>query len=381
MTNKVILINYSHEKKLSCSLLIILSCFSLQAFTPEMKTISLSDGEEITARLCLPDNSVKTIVFCVHGTGANNYLNKRDGFNYYDDIAEGFCSNEVAFFSYNRRGIDVGDTPPMYNKIDSVKYAKYLPINEAEDIECMLSVLKKDKRSKNCKIILYGISEGTIIASLVAERKKVGVDALFLHGYAHENMYDIIEWQNEGYGVMNMANAVFDKNGDKKISREEYESNDKEIKAYKKYLFQNLPFETLDVVKDSVIDVNDIRTMRESFAATLMEKITVGDEEWIQKNYFYLTIGWFRQHFALEANKTRLLRLDIPIYIFHGADDANVPVESVYDLQERFKVSNKTNLNAYVFEKHNHDLNFLNWRTDKKWPEGYLKIFECAKNL
>ncbi len=369
------------KRILFCTLCIVLSCFSVQAYTPEMKTITLPDGEKVVARLCLPGNPVKTLVFCIHGTGANTYLNKRDGFNYYDEVAEGFCNGGVAFFSYNRRGVEVGDAPPYYTRIDSVKYAGYHPLREAEDVECMLSVLKKDKRFRHSKIILYGISEGTIIAPLVADRKRVKVDALFLHGYAHENMYDIIEWQNAGYGVMNMVNAAFDQNGDKKISREEYEADDKGIAGYRNYLFQNLPFETLDVVKDSVIDVRDLCSMRKPFATSVMDKIGAGDEEWLRKNYFYLPINWFRQHFALEPNKTRLLRLDIPLYIFHGTDDANVPVEGVYDLQARFKASGKTNLKPYVFEKHNHDLNFLDWRTDKKWPEGYRKMFECASEL
>jgi hypothetical protein len=62
------------------------------------------------ARLCLPEGPVKTIVFAIHGTGPNTYLNKRSGFNFYDVMAEGFCSQGVAFFSYNRRGVEVGDT-------------------------------------------------------------------------------------------------------------------------------------------------------------------------------------------------------------------------------------------------------------------------------
>jgi len=86
-------------------------------------------------------------------------------------MAEGFCSQGVAFFSYNRRGVEVGDTAPRFDRIDSAKYAKYSPSTEAEDVERMVHVLKKDKRFKDCRIILYGMSEGTIIASMVAERK------------------------------------------------------------------------------------------------------------------------------------------------------------------------------------------------------------------
>lgn len=130
-----------------------------------------------------------------------------------------------------------------------------------------------------------------------------------------------------------------------------------------------------------MIDVDDIRVMREPFTTVLMEKIAEGDEEWLGKNYFYLTKEWFRQHFELEPNKTRLPRIDIPIYIFHGINDANVPVEVVYDLQSKFREHNKNNLNVYIFERHDHDLNFMERIKEKIWSEGYRKIFECAAAL
>lgn len=368
-------------KNILFNLSLSLLSLSASAFTPEMKTMTLPDGEKITARLCLPENPVKTIVFCIHGTGTNNYLNKRGTFNYYDAVAEGFCSHGIAFFTYNRRGVDVGDTPPLYNKIDTVKYAKYQPVTEAEDIESMLTELRRDKRFKTNKIILYGISEGTIIASMVAERKKVKIDALFLHGYAHENMYDIIKWQDEGNGVMIMANSIFDQNGDNAISREEYENKEKIFSSYRSYLFHNNPFDSLDVVKNNFIDIEDIRKIRMPFHDELMRRISENDWLWIRNNYFNITPKWFKEHFALEPNKTRLLRVNIPIHIFHGMDDANVPVEKVYDLQSRFNVCNKNNLTIHVFEKHDHDLNFLCWLIDKKWSEGYQKLFECAMEL
>ena len=348
----------------------------------EVKTIKLSDGEETTARLCLPkDRQINTIVVAVHGTGPYTYLTKRQGFNYYDVLADGFCEKGVGFFTYNRRGVDLGETAPWFDKVDSLKHNKYLPHIEAADIETMVAFLKNDKRFKNCKIILYGISEGTIIASMVAERKKVKIDALFLHGYAHENMFDIIKWQNTGEGVMILVNSIFDKNGDKVVDREEYESKDPTIAAYRNYLFQNQPFDSVDVVKDNIIDIKDIKTKREPFQEILMTKISENDESWIWNNYVHVTIDWFREHFALEPNKTRLLRVDIPIYVFHGKEDANVPVESVYDLEIRFKTCNKSNLKTFVFDKHNHDLNFQDWLKTKEYPEGLKKVFETSAEI
>ncbi|MEG2126499.1 MAG: hypothetical protein RRY72_03365 [Bacteroides sp.] len=369
-------------KKMTLTLLVgLLSLTTANAFNAEMKTITLSDGEQITARLCLPVNEVKSIVFCIHGTGPHTYLNRRSTFNYYDELAKGFCGQGVAFFTYNRRGVRTGDTPPLFVDVDSAKYSKYAPLQEAQDVERMLQVLRADKRFSHCKILLYGASEGTIIASLVADRKKERVDALLLHGYAHENMFDIIEWQDAGYGVMLLINDVFDRNKDKLISRDEYENQDKKLTSSRLQFFQNAPFEALDIVKDSVVDVKDISRMRAPFHELLMKSILKEDGAWIKSHYFHITPQWFKAHFELEPNKTRLLRVEIPIHVFHGTDDANVPVESVYNLQSRFKTCNKTNLTIHVFEKHNHDLNFFNWLTENKWSEGFQRLFYCAHTL
>lgn len=368
-------------KRIIITLSILLTSISTFAFIPEIKTIPLNDGEIIEARLCLPDNEVKTMVFCIAGTGPTTYLTKRPAFNYFDELANGFCNEGTAYFTYNRRGCETNEIPPLFVEVDSAKYAKYTPIQEAVDVEIMISFLRKDQRFAGCKMLLYGISEGTIVASLVAERKIVEVDALLLHGYANDNMYDIILWQNKGYGVMTMANAVFDKNEDKAISKDEYKSEEEKVTQYKAYLFQNMPFDSLDVVKNGFIDINDIAKMRMPFHEELMKRVANNDWMWIRNNYFDITPQWFKEHFALAPNKTRLLGLNIPIHIFHGTEDANVPVVAVYDLQRRFEVCNKTNLTIHVLEKHNHDLNFADWLIHKKWSEGFKQLFSVAKGI
>lgn len=369
-------------ERISLCLSVLLASINAFAFTPEIKTIPLNDEEVIETRLCLPEESeVKTIVFCISGTGPTTYLTKRSTFNFFDELANGFCNEGMAFFTYNRRGCETGETPPFFVDVDSAKYAKYTPIQEAEDVEAMITFLRKDKRFAGCKVVLYGMSEGTIIASFVAERKIVNVDALLLHGYANENMYDIILWQNKGHGVMTMANSVFDKDGNKAISKEEYESEKEIVTRCKAYIFQDMPFDSLDIVKNGFIDIQDIEKMRMPFHEELMKRVTNNDWMWIRSNYFNITPQWFKSHFELAPNKTRLLKLNIPIHIFHGTEDANVPVESVYDLQTRFTVCNKTNLTIHVLEKHNHDLNFQDWLTHKKWSEGFRQLFRVAQNI
>lgn len=361
-----------------------IQCF---AFKSEIKTYKLSDGERVLGRLCTPDSGTfNTVVFVIHGTGTHNHLNLRKGafnFNYYDDLATEFCSRGVAFFTYDRRGVTVDENgkPPFFSKVDSLKYLKYTPLREVEDVENMISTLKKDKHLKESKFILYGLSEGTIIAPIVADRKRVAVDALFLHGYVHENLYDVLEWQNQGHGLMIMVRQFMDKDGDKKISAEEYNSENSIVKAYKNYLFQNSDFSKVDQNHDGFITVEDLGAMRNSLHRGLLEAISKDDNGWIWNNYMQLTSNWFKAHFQLEPNKTRLLRLTLPIYIFHGTHDINVPIESVYDIEERFRTAAKTNLTTCIFDNHNHDLNFEVWLMKKEWSEGMRKVFDMAAVL
>jgi pimeloyl-ACP methyl ester carboxylesterase len=172
---------------------------SFSLFGEEIVKVGLSDGEIISGRLMLPpgNDKVPLLIIFVHGTGPNTYLNKRKignvEFNYFDLFAEEFNKRGIGFFTYNRRGVEIGDTPPYYDKIDSVKYSKYLPETEAKDIESMISQLRHDKRFSNSKIALLGGSEGTIIAAMVADRKVEKIDGLLLFGYANDNLYDIIK--------------------------------------------------------------------------------------------------------------------------------------------------------------------------------------------
>lgn len=165
----------------------------------------------------------------------------------------------------------------------------YLPSNEVLDIESIISTLRKDKRFEQSKIALLGASEGTIIASMVAERKLERVD--------------------------------------------------------------------------------------------LQQMIEAGSDNWIWNNYFRITSAWLKEHYQLEANKTRLLRVDIPIYIFHGVEDANVHIEGMYDIQSRFTEAHKTNLQCFSFEEHNRDLNYLDWPYKQEISKGLNAIFEASELL
>lgn len=372
-------------KLISTFLLLLL--LSAHASAVEIIKFTLFDGETVEGKLSLPPgvNDIKELVIYIHGTGPGTYDKKRKAggveFNYFDLIRQEFRDRGIAFFTYSKRGVETGDTPPLYEKVDREKYKKVLPSIEVKDIATFIGVLRKDKRLKKAKIVLLGWSEGTIISSLVADDKKNKISALFLAGYANDNLFDIIKWQNSGGSSMVNIRSFFDTNHDNQITREEYESDAKPAASFRTQAFGGAKFEQIDVNKDNVINAADFGLLNKARYEAILAAVERKDDDWIWNNYFHVTTGWLKEHFELEANKIRLLRTNIPIYIFHGEDDANTPVEGVFDLQERFKKAGKTNLHVFTFKSHNHDLNYVDWLTKKEIPEGIKKIFEAADGL
>ena len=367
-------------------ILLIAVFFSICVFGEEIVKVQLSDGESIIGRLKLPpEKEVPLLVVFVHGTGPNTYLNMRKlgntEFNYFDLFADEFNKKGIGFFTYNRRGVEIGNAPPYYDKIDSLKYSKYLPKTEAEDIEAIISRLRHDERFLNSKIALLGCSEGTIIASIVADRKVEKIDALLLFGYANDNLFDIIKWQYSGKASIINLRKYFDTNKDNVISKDEYESIDSIAVMGRTRVLRNASFESLDMVKDSILDFRDFASKTIPYFEYLLKMIDSDSDAWIWQNYFRVNSRWMKEHFQLEANKTRLLRIDIPIYIFHGIEDGNVPVEGVYDIQSRFRQANKTNLNCFIFDGHNHDLNYLDWPFNHQISDGLNSIFNISEML
>ena len=355
-------------------------------YPSEIISFPLFDGETLTGKLYLPNQEkIRCVVIFVHGTGPGTYLNRRKAgrvvFNYFDLLAEPFNEKGIAFFSHNKRGVEMAETPPTYETVDREKFKKVVPGVEAKDLATMVDFFGKDERLKDAKIILFGWSEGSVLASLVAEQRPNDIDAIFLAGYAHENMWDIIKWQFSGHASMLAINPVFDTNGSGDISQEEYESEEDRQTRYRNSAMKRTPFKALDANSNSKIEAIDFGMRIDPIYQNLLRKIEAEDDDWIWKNYFRISSAWLREHFALEANKTRLLRLDLPIFVFHGTEDPDVSVEGVYDLEKRFAALGKTNLKTFVFEGHEHNLNFLDWPMKYEISEGIQKIYEVADDF
>lgn len=358
------------------------------ASSTDILEIPSFDGYKLKGKLTVPagEKYVRKLVIYVNGSGANTYDNKRTGFNYFDIFAEEFSNRGIAFFSYNTRGCDIGNDPPMYVDIDYDEYQTYLPLNSVEDIYYMIKSIKENERLKDCKIYLLGWSEGTIIAPLVAEKYPNMVDGLLLAGYVNQNLKDVLIWQNSGGCSMAWYRDKFKADEQGHIYKQAYEEDPNSVIAD---ILQNITFEELDINKDGYLSEEDfIDRYADVVGYSLNDILSVierSDDEWIIKNYgsglISLTSAWFLQHFSLRSNMEVLPELDLPIYIFHGTADQNVDVREVYKIKEKFDSLGKTNLTINVFEHHNHNLNYIDIITNNKIPLGIKSILDTVVNL
>lgn len=358
-------------------------------FPYEIVDITSFDGFTFKGRLSMPEgeDSVPKLVIHINGSGPNTYINncqvtsshehRRTRYNYFDFYADEFSRRGIAFFSYNTRGVTILSSTNY--GINSAEYQTYLPLNSVEDVYHMITTLCENPRLQNAKVYLLGFSEGSVVAPLVAEKYPELVDALILEGCVSDGMDDIFLWQVTGKSTMDMLRKYGEPDSEGRISRTAYEAIPD--------IAKDLPFETIDTDKDGYIDDEDLKTLFEKAqgysADDLFSAIERRDDAWLKAKLSRspLTSLWFLEHFSLRTNLEVLPTLDLPIYIFHGADDVKTNVEGVYKIGEKFQQLGKTNLTVHVFEEHDHMLNYEDIVVKNVVPEGIQAMLDTVERM
>ncbi len=364
-------------------LLIFAFIIVIPTHAQEIIQIKSFDGEIIEGRLNVPHTGFKDkIVIDIPGTGPHTYINRRKVgrslvFNFHDYFAEEFNKRGIAYFSYSTRYTEPDTTPPNFDRVDKQKFLSCTPSIKVKDVEAIINHLKNDERLKSSQIILLGQSEGAIIATLVAENKTVPVDVLLLTGVPSENIYSTIEWQLSGESSMINMRKFFDANEDGIVQKDEYENGDPRALAR----VGNMNFGDLDLNHDSVLTSDDYAIMLKPSLEAILNAIENNDDEWIWNNFFRIGTKWIKEHKNLEPNISRILRLDIPVFIFHGENDANCPVTGVIEIRNKAEKLGKDNIHVFTFPEHDHSLEFLAWVIRDSIPDGLKALFDKSEEL
>lgn len=349
----------------------------------EILTIQSRDGHRLTGKLDLPaDMPVEKLVVFVNGSGPNTYDNKRDKgdgtcFNFYDLFASELTDRKIGFFRYNTRGCSDGDQPPFYCTVDPDEYRTYYPETCSCDLEDWILHLQGDQRINGAGILLFGWSEGTMIAPMTALRGNVSIDALLLAGYTNKTIEEVLDWQQHGNGDLIFYRQYFDQNSDGIITREEFEADPNGVRQA-----LSLSFDELDLNGDGLLTLEDFALSKEQSRRDIFHAIDTWDDDWLREHYpVLLTSKWFHEHKKLPPNRETLPKLTLPIHIFQGVMDSNTPVEDTYDIRDTFAKLGKDNLTVHIYPGANHNLNYEQWLFGGGMPQGLLDIFSVCEAL
>jgi len=343
---------------------------------------SSHDGYAMFGKLTLPtSNTAHPVVIYVQtaeaGTVDVKRSNGRGGtFNYFDLYRAKLPEMNVAFFSYEGRGVRMGDKPPNYDSIDWDIYNTSTLENKVRDIITAVQVVKKQPGIDARRIFLMGASEGTLLAVEAASRIPDQIKGLVLYGVLSSNMRENFKYIVTG-GAFITWRGYFDTDNDGKISKQEYEADPHKFREKR---LMNAPFEALDKNGDGFITAEDLALLPNPLKDAVDQNNFQVLDNWAKASAAVATPkDWFKDHFAHPVMWTFLAKLDIAVGFFQGSLDQFTPIAAVKNLEAIAKNAGKSKMEFHYFDDVDHSLNIDEYFKNGTIPAGHKAIFEFIK--
>jgi dienelactone hydrolase len=174
------------------------SGFDLRDSTAKSKTIEIPfssyDRYEMFGKLTTPTSTGKhpVVIYVQAAEGMTVDMKRQksrtETFNYFDLYREKLPEMNVAFFSYEGRGITMGDKPPRFETINWDIYNTSTLENKVRDVMSAVELVRKQPGIDASRIFLMGGSEGTLLAAEAASRIPKQIKGLILYGVLTANM-------------------------------------------------------------------------------------------------------------------------------------------------------------------------------------------------
>lgn len=368
---------------LICSSDIAQAAQDAQAVEVKAKTIEIPfkshDGHEMFGKLVIPDSKGRhALVIYVQTAEGMTVDMKRPGaggttFNYFDLYRKKLPEMNVAFFSYEGRGIRLGDKPPRYETIDWNVYNTSTLENKVRDILSAVQVVKKQSGIDASQIFLMGSSEGTLLAAEAAARLPKQIKGLILYGVMSSNMRETFKFV-VGDGAFLAYRGFFDKDKDGKISKAEFEEDPRK---YRENVFKNAGFNVFDHNGDGFWTADETKVLSKSLIEAADKDNYAILDSWAKNSAGVSTPkDWFKDHFSHEPIWAFLSRLDMQVGFFQGDKDTACSIEGVKLMEAQAKKAGKSKMEFHYFENLDHSLNIGAYFVRGTLPAGHKAIFE-----
>ncbi len=354
-------------------------CWGTTFLQAETKTTEFNfktyDGYPMFGKLVLPATSglhpVVIYVQTAEGMTVDmkRQLGKDKTFNYFDLYRTKLPEMNVGFFSYEGRGIAMGDAPPRYEKIDRAKYDTSTLDNKVRDAISAVELVRRLPGIDLKHIYLMGASEGTLLAVEAASRIPKEVAGLILYGVLTTNMRENFKYILSD-GAFLPYRLALDKDGDGKVSKAEFEAVSK------------TGWDRGDANGDGYFTVDDMRVLTKKYIDAVDHEDFGVLDAWATTNAAVATPkGWFKDHFAHKPMWDFMSKLNIPVGCFQGYSDTMANPSGVKSMEEKAKAAKKGKIEFHFFDGLDHSLNIGKYFVNGTIPPGHAAIFEFIKKL
>ena len=344
-----------------------------------------TDGTALEAKLSVPAGAVGPVpvMFHLDGSGPRNYdqaIQYRDAdgrlrvYRYYDFYAHELARRGLAFFRMSKRGCAVDATGRPV--VDRSIFSKTTPSVLIDDYEQGLEVLRRRKEIDASRIVLSGASEGTRLAPQLAFRSRAGVIGLVLLGYEADNAHDTIVWQNTVGPWRTIVKLIPEAAGGS-LTKADYDAAVKRNPS----LASQLSFERADANGDSVITPDEVSRLTRPRLDAILKAVEEHNDDYLWQNLLKLSSAGLLEDWHGEPTTDRLVRLEIPVGIFHGELDGATRVEGAHEAEEAFRKAGKSNLVVHIYPAHDHDLNLTVQAAQNGGPVPFKDAFTFAAEI
>jgi pimeloyl-ACP methyl ester carboxylesterase len=226
------------------------------------------------------------------------------------------------------------------------------------------------------RIVVLGLSEGTRLASRLITRSPKGILGLVLMGYASVNARETIVWQTTVGPWRNVQKLIPAAAGGQ-WTRAEYEAAVKNNPMLASVL--NLYW--LDTDGDGIVTREELSGKNRPRLDAILKAVDERNDQFLWQYLGNLSSAYLLEDWNGPPTHVTLLKLDIPIAIFHGELDGTISIEGVREAEKAFQVAGKTNLVVRAYPGHDHDLNWTIEAASRGGPAPFRDAFDFVAGL
>lgn len=327
---------------ISAALILLSSASHAQMKYTELK---VADGSAIQVCTRYPDAKLfpgpRPVLMVLMGSGIADACKGKVGGG---DYAEKITSKGIIVFARQKRGIWADPKTGKYTA-DFQQYAQSDFSVLKSDTSEALNFILQDPRVDTKKIGVWGISEGSILATHLGLKfpqiKELDLVSSVVEKFSH--LYERQIFKSLPRDLIGLYDR--DKNGTL-TSRE----------ITNLFLVDSglRTFKQMDLNHDGVLSEPEIST---EIKRVVAESLVKNDDTFfLSKLGGSVSAKWTRSALNLESLKPQLLKLKMPTYLLHGTEDANTSVQPVYQLEKKAEALGKLNLRFKYFQGLRHQL-------------------------